>query len=236
MKTILVVDDEMEIIRVVRGYLEQAGFQVLSARDATTALTIFRHERPDLVVLDLNLPTAPGAEPLDGLDVARTIRQMPDKAGQTPIIMLTARADETDRVIGLELGADDYVPKPFSPRELTARIRAVLRRSTTAPSQPQRIEAGAMVIDPSRHTVTIDGDLMELTPTEFTLLRAMASETGRVFSREQLVSLLGTEYLGLDRTMDSHIKNLRAKIEKDPRNPEYVLTVFGVGYKFSDAL
>ena len=236
MKTILVVDDEMEIIRVVRGYLEQAGFQVLSARDATTALTIFRHERPDLVVLDLNLPTAPGAEPLDGLDVARTIRQMPDKPGQTPIIMLTARADETDRVIGLELGADDYVPKPFSPRELTARIRAVLRRSTTAPSQPQRIEAGAMIIDPSRHTVTVDGDLVELTPTEFTLLRAMASETGRVFSREQLVSLLGTEYLGLDRTMDSHIKNLRAKIEKDPRNPEYVLTVFGVGYKFSDAL
>jgi two-component system alkaline phosphatase synthesis response regulator PhoP len=236
MKTILVVDDEMEIIRVVRGYLEQAGFQVLSARDATTALTIFRHERPDLVVLDLNLPAAPGAEPLDGLDVARAIRQMPDTAGQTPIIMLTARADETDRVIGLELGADDYVPKPFSPRELTARIRAVLRRSTTAPSQPQRIEAGAMVIDPSRHTVTVDGDLVELTPTEFTLLRAMASETGRVFSREQLVSLLGTEYLGLERTMDSHIKNLRAKIEQDPRHPEYVLTVFGVGYKFSDAL
>ncbi len=236
MKTILVVDDEAEIVRVVRGYLEQAGFRVLAAYEGRTALETFRYERPDLVVLDLNLPSAAGTTPIDGLDVARSIRQTSGPAGQTPIIMLTARADETDRIIGLELGADDYVPKPFSPRELTARVRAVLRRGGQMPVQPERIEIGRLVIDAARHQATVDGDPVELTPTEFTLLQAIAAEPGRVFSREQLLSLMGPDYISLERTVDSHIKNLRAKIEKDPRQPELILTVFGVGYKFNETL
>lgn len=235
MKTILVVDDEAEITRILRGYLEQAGYRVLEARDAATAIANFHHEKPDLVVLDLNLPALPGSDPADGLDVARSIRQKSGPASQTPIIMLTARADETDRVIGLELGADDYVTKPFSPRELTARVKAVLRRSTPTQMASDRIEVGPLMIDSTRHTVAVNGNPVELTPTEFTLLWVMASEPGQVFSREQLVSVLGIEYAGLERTVDSHIKNLRAKVEEDPRNPKIILTVFGVGYKCNDA-
>ncbi len=236
MTTILVVDDEPEIIRISRGYLEQAGYRVLTARDGTTALVAFRQNQPDLVVLDLNLPTPPGAQPLDGLDVARAIRQMPALARQTPIIMLTARVEETDRIIGLELGADDYVPKPFSPRELVARIRAVLRRTQATVSTPNQIKAGSLMIDLMRHVVSVNDLEVNLTPTEFALLQALATAPGRAFSRSQLVGLLGPDYVGLERTVDSHIKNLRAKIEPNTAEPLFVLTVFGVGYKFNEAI
>ncbi|MGW8317699.1 MAG: response regulator [Candidatus Promineifilaceae bacterium] len=234
MKTILVVDDEPEIVRVVRGYLEQAGFRVLTAGNGPSALAAFRSERPDLVVLDLNLP-AVTAGSSNGLDVARSIRQMSGQVGATPIIMLTARVEETDRILGLELGADDYVTKPFSPRELVARVRAVLRRGTI-PVQAEVIHAGPLTIDAGRYEVTVNDTAIDLTPTEFTLLLAMAAEPGRVFSREQLLNVLGPDYAGLERTIDSHIKNLRAKLEPDPRSPQFVLTVFGLGYKFNDQL
>lgn len=236
MQTILIVDDEPEIVRITRGYLESAGFRVLSAGNGAAALATFRQEKPDLLILDLNLPSQPGGTPLDGLDVARAIRQTPGSAGQTPIIILTARVDETDRIIGLELGADDYVVKPFSPRELLARVRAVLRRTSPVVTTSEIIEAGQLVIDIPRHEVTVAGDLVDLTPTEFTLLQTMAAEPGRVFTREQLVTLIDPAYAGLERTVDSHIKNLRTKIEPEPRQPQFVLTVFGVGYKFNDDL
>jgi two-component system alkaline phosphatase synthesis response regulator PhoP len=231
---ILIVDDEPEIIRVTRGYLEQAGYRVLGASNGQNALALFEREEPDLVILDLNLPTPPGGRPMDGLDVARAIRQTPGRRGNTPIVMLTARVDEMDRVIGLELGADDYVPKPFSPRELVARVRAVMRRVTpSAPEQPV-IDAGRLTVDPARHQVRLDGEQVDLTPTEFTLLRAMAAAPGQVFSRAQLLNALGPDYEGLERTVDSHIKNLRAKIERNSQEPDFVLTVFGVGYKFAE--
>jgi DNA-binding response OmpR family regulator len=234
LKKILIVDDEPEIVRVARGYLEGSGYRVLAAADGEGALGAFRREEPDLVILDLNLPAPPGKRPLDGLDVARAIRQTSGRAGSTPIIMLTARVHEMDRVIGLELGADDYVPKPFSPRELVARVRAVLRRVTPAPELPGPLRAGRLTIDPARRTTTLDERPVDLTPTEFTLLTTMAASPGQVFSRGQLLDALGTDYEGLERTVDSHIKNLRAKIEADPRRPEFILTVFGVGYKFSE--
>ena len=234
MKTILVVDDEPEIVRVTRGYLERAGFRVVSAGDGPGALAIFRREEPDLVVLDLNLPTPPGSSPLDGLDVAKAIRQVHGPLRRTPIIMLTARVDETDRVIGLELGADDYVPKPFSPRELVARVRAVLRRSTPEADEPRLIRAGRLTIDLDRYQLLLDGEIVTLTPTEFTLLSTLAANPGRVYSRSQLLDALGTDYEGLERTVDSHIKNLRAKIETTPREPEFILTVYGIGYKFCE--
>lgn len=228
------MDDEPEIVRVARGYLEQAGYRVLSAGDGSTALAVFRGEEPDLVVLDLNLPARRGERPMDGLEVARAIRQTSGRAGSTPIIMLTARVDEADRVIGLELGADDYVPKPFSPRELVARVRAVLRRATPSVELPGPIRAGRLTIDPARRTTKLDEQSIDLTPTEFTLLTTLAASPGQVFSRTQLLDALGVDYEGLERTVDSHIKNLRAKIEANPRRPEFVLTVFGVGYKFSE--
>jgi len=231
---ILIVDDEPEIIRVARGYLEQAGYRLVGAANGQSALALFQREAPDLVILDLNLPTPPGGRPVDGLDVARAIRQTPGRPGRTPIIMLTARVDEMDRVIGLELGADDYVTKPFSPRELVARVRAVLRRITPPATEPAAIEAGRLVIYPAHHRVTLDGTPVELTPTEFTLLRTMATAPGQVFSRARLLDALGDDYEGLERTVDSHIKNLRAKIERDSQEPEFVITVFGVGYKFAE--
>jgi two-component system alkaline phosphatase synthesis response regulator PhoP len=234
MKTILVVDDEPEIIRISRAYLEQAGFRVVTATGGSSALATFRATSPDLVILDLNLPAPAGEPPVDGLDVARAIRQMAGSAGATPIIMLTARVDETDRIIGLELGADDYVTKPFSPRELVARARAVLRRSGARPPEPELLRVGPLTVDVNRFEVKVAGRAVELTPTEFELLRAMAAEPGRAFSREQLIGALGADYAGLERTVDSHIKNLRAKLERDPRQPELVLTVFGVGYKLND--
>jgi len=225
-ETILVVDDEPKIVKTVRAYLENAGYRVVTAAGGQLALTLFRHEKPALVVLDLGLPG------LDGLDVARALRRESD----IPLIMLTARVDEADRLIGLELGADDYMTKPFSPRELVARVRAVLRRAG-----PQRevaappIVAGDLSIDQERRLVTIAGRAVDLTPTEFDLLTVLARHPGRVFSRMELLDRVqGDAFEGYERTVDAHIKNLRQKIEPDPKQPRYLLTVFGVGYRFGE--
>jgi len=225
MTKILVVDDEREIVKLVKAYLEQAGFKVVTAFDGQEGLTVFRHEKPDLVVLDLNLPR------IDGLDVCRTIHRESD----TPVIMLTARVEEQDRLIGLELGADDYIVKPFSPREVVARVRAVLRRVRPMPSTPETITAAEVTLDLARHTVNVAGQPVELTPTEFALLKTLAAEPGRAFSRMELLDAAqGESYEGYERTIDTHIKNLRAKIEADPKKPRYILTVYGVGYKFAE--
>ena len=230
-QTILVVDDEPHIVEVLRDYLKQAGFRVLTARDGQTALSVARHEQPDLVVLDLMLPGG-----LNGLDVCRSIRQDAGLA-DTPIIMLTARTEETDRLIGLELGADDYVTKPFSPREVVARVRAVLRRAGRDGPPASVIRAGDLTVDVVKRSVTVEGQLVSLTPTEFDLLAVLARNPGRPFTRAQLMNLVyDIAYTGYDRAIDSHIKNLRRKIEPDPREPRYVLTVYGVGYKFEDQL
>jgi two-component system, OmpR family, alkaline phosphatase synthesis response regulator PhoP len=228
-RTILVVDDEPGIVTVVRDYLDRAGYRVLTAGDGVTALRLARAERPSLLVLDLMLPG------LDGLDVTRALRRDPVTA-QLPIIMLTARVEEADRLIGLELGADDYLTKPFSPRELVARIRAVLRRAEGVGSYSGALRAGGLVIDLERRVVRRHGAPVDLTATEFDLLATLAREPGRAFTRSQLVErVYDTEYAGYDRTVDAHIKNLRRKIEDDPRDPRYVLMVYGVGYKFADA-
>ena len=224
MASILIVEDEPELVKVLRSYLEQAGFTVFSAFRGDTGLSTWEHKRPDLVILDLNLPG------MDGLDVAREIRRKAD----TPIIMLTARIEETDQLIGLELGADDYITKPFSPRIVVARVRALLRRSEAGPSAPKILRAADLEIDLDAHTLLRSGATIEVTPTEFNLLAALASQPGRAFSRLQLLEASqGTAYEGYERTIDAHIKNLRAKIEPDPKNPRYIETVFGVGYRFS---
>jgi DNA-binding response OmpR family regulator len=224
-KKILVVDDEPKIIKVVKVYLEQAGFRVVTAGDGQMALTVFRHEKPDLVVLDLMLPG------IDGLDVCRIMR----RESNVPVIMLTARAEEADRLIGLELGADDYVVKPFSPREVVARIRAVLRRVEGEVSLSEVIHVGGLVIDLAQHTVEVAGRLVELTPTEFDLLTVLARHPSRAFTRLQLLDQVqGDAYEGYERTVDAHVKNLRAKIEPDPKHPRYIVTVYGVGYKLEE--
>ena len=224
---ILVVDDELEIVKVVRAYLEQSGFRVITASDGEQALAVFRHEQPDLIVLDLNLPK------LDGIDVCGTIRH----DSNVPIIMLTARVEETDRLIGLEIGADDYITKPFSPREVVARVRTVLRRSTSAPERTSLITIGALSIDPLKHEVQLLDRLIDLTPSEFNILFVMASQPGRAFSRMELLDAAqGEAYEGYERSIDVHIKNLRQKLGDEPRDPRYILTVYGVGYKFSDKL
>ncbi len=220
---ILIIEDEPELARVLRSYLENAGFQVESAYRGDTGLSQWRHKTPDLVILDLNLPG------MDGLDVAREIR----RSGDTPIIMLTARVEESDQLVGLELGADDYITKPFSPRVVVARVRALLRRAQgAAPSRILRV--ADLEIDPDAHRVTRGGKEISLTPTEFTLLETMASQPGRVFSRLQLFESLSDEraYPGYERAINAHIKNLRAKLEPDPKHPRYIETVFGVGYRF----
>jgi two-component system alkaline phosphatase synthesis response regulator PhoP len=224
-ESILVVDDEPKIVKQARDYLENGGFRVVTAGDGKTALAQARHERPDLVVLDLNLPQ------MDGLDVCRALRRESD----VPIIMLTARVDEADRLIGLELGADDYITKPFSPRELVARVRAVLRRVRGGVHQPGLIRAGDLEIDLQGHRVTRSGETIDLTRSEFNLLAVLAQHPGQTFTREQLVDRLhGVAYAGYDRSVDAHVKNLRRKLEPDPAEPRYVLTVYGVGYKFTD--
>jgi two-component system, OmpR family, alkaline phosphatase synthesis response regulator PhoP len=220
---ILVVDDEAKIVRLVRSYLEQSGFAVVEAGDGQTALIQARREKPDLVVLDLGLPG------IDGLEVARILRRERD----TPIIMLTARIEDTDKIVGLELGADDYMTKPFNPRELVARVRAVLRR-TTSPAAPAAgsLSAGALVLDLAGHAGKLDGQPLELTPTEFELLTVLLQNPGRAFTRLELLDRVqGDTYEGYERTIDAHIKNLRAKLGDDPRHPHYIQTVFGVGYK-----
>ncbi len=222
--TILVVDDEPQIARLAQDYLVRDGFRVVVAGDGATALAQARHDPPDLVVLDLNLPG------MDGLEVCRALRRTSD----VPVIMLTARAEEADRLIGLELGADDYIVKPFSPRELVARVRAVLRRARGAVREPAVIRAGALEIDIESHAVRRGGADLALTRSEFNLLAILAQNPGQVFTREQLIERIhGVAYDGVDRSVDSHIKNLRRKIEVDPLAPQYVLTVYGVGYRFA---
>jgi two-component system alkaline phosphatase synthesis response regulator PhoP len=229
--TILVVDDEPKIVRQARDYLERSGYRVLTAGNGATALSIARHERPDLIVLDLNLPSGTQDRAIDGLDVCRALRRDSD----VPIIMLTARVDETDRLIGLELGADDYITKPFSPRELVARVRAVLRRVQGGVRQPGLLHAGDLEIDLQGHSVTRAGESIHLTRTEFNLLAVLAQHPGQAFSRAQLLNRLhGVAYDGYDRSVDAHVKNLRRKLEPDPAEPRYVLTVYGIGYKFTD--
>ncbi len=224
---ILVVDDELDIVKVVRAYLEQSGFQVITATDGQQALATFHHEQPDLIVLDLNLPK------MGGLDVCRAIR----RESNVPIIMLTARVEETDRLIGLEIGADDYIVKPFSPREVVARVRTVLRRSSPPIEQPTLITRGDLTIDPLKHEVLLRSRSIDLTPSEFNILLAMASQPGRAFSRMDLLDAAqGEAYEGYERSIDVHIKNLRQKLGDEPRDPTYILTVYGVGYKFSDKL
>ncbi len=225
MPKILVVDDELKIARLARDYLTEAGFAVTLASTGQAAVAAARSERPDLVVLDIGLPG------LDGYDVTRAIRAR----STVPIIMLTARSEESDRIVGLELGADDYVVKPFSPRELVARVKAVLRR-TGGESATETIRVGDLLIDIPHRRVEREGTEVSLTATEFELLRTLASSPGRVFTRGQLLdSLRGVSFESYERAIDAHVKNLRKKLEPDPRHPEHVLTVYGVGYKLADA-
>jgi DNA-binding response OmpR family regulator len=222
MPTVLIIEDESELVKVLRSYLEQANYEVLTAYRGDTGLSTWEHKRPDLVILDLNLPG------MDGLDVAREIRRKAD----TPIIMLTARVEETDRLIGLELGADDYVTKPFSPRELVARVRAVLRRAGALPSPSVVLRAGDLEVDLVAHSVTRAGQILDLTPTEFGLLATLAAQPGRAFTRMQLLEAVqGEAYAGYERSIDAHIKNLRAKVETDLQPSRLIETVFGVGYR-----
>ncbi|HEY8845206.1 MAG TPA: response regulator transcription factor, partial [Candidatus Limnocylindrales bacterium] len=224
--TILVVDDEPRIVQLVRDYLEHGGFTVLVASDGPAALRSARTGRPDLVVLDLGLPG------LDGLDVARALR----REGEVPIIMLTARTEESDKLIGLELGADDYLTKPFSPKELVARVRAVLRRAEGLRSPTDVIRVGSDVeLDVPRMEARFGGRRVDLTKTEFQLLSTMARQPGRVFTRAQLLDAVrGVAFESYERAIDAHIKNIRKKVEPDPRTPRFVLTVFGVGYRFAE--
>jgi len=225
MKTILVVDDEPKIVELARDYLEHAGFAVVSAFDGSEALTRARSDAPDLIVLDLGLPK------LDGLDVARALR----RDSNVPIVILSGRADETDKLVGLELGADDYVTKPFSPKELVARVRAVLRRVERPAPASDIIRASDVTLDVPRMRVRAADRDVELTPTEFQLLAALAREPGRVFTRSQLLDAVhGVAFESYERAIDAHVKNIRRKLESDPREPRYLQTVHGVGYRFRD--
>ena len=227
MKTILVVDDEPKIVQLVRDYLERAGFRVLTAPNGKTALARAHSERPDMVILDLGLPE------MDGLDVTRSLR----RDSNVPILMLTARSEETDKLVGLELGADDYITKPFSPKELVARVRVVFRRMEIySQAKTEVIHAADLTLDIPRMRVIAQGrEVEELTPTEFELLAAMARHPGRVFTRAQLLDVVhGVAFESYERAIDAHIKNIRHKIEPEPREPRYVLTVYGVGYRFAD--
>lgn len=224
---ILVVDDEKKIVKLARDYLENSNFRVVSAYDGEAALAAFRRDNPDLIVLDLNLPI------MDGLDVCRAIRRESD----VPIIMLTARVEEADRLIGLEIGADDYISKPFSPRELVARVRVILRRVQGGLRQPGMIVAGDLEIDIRGHRVMRANEEIRLSRTQFNLLTTLAQHPGQTMSRAQLLNHLhGYADGGYNRSIDAHIKNLRHKLERDPTDPQYVLTVYGIGYKFNDKL
>jgi len=225
-KTVLIVEDELKITRLVRDYLEQAGFAVVEAADGQAAIAAARAARPDMIVLDLGLPG------MDGLDVTRHLRA----TSSVPIIMVTARVEETDRIVGLELGADDYLTKPFSPKELVARIRAVLRRADATLGGGELIKAGEVMLDIPKRRVTVRGGDVELTATEFDLLLTLARRPGRIYTRAQLLdSIHGVAFDSYERSIDAHVKNIRRKIESDPRHPRLVLTVYGVGYRFADA-
>jgi two-component system, OmpR family, alkaline phosphatase synthesis response regulator PhoP len=224
-KKILVVDDEPKIVQLARDYFEHAGFDVVTALTGRAALTTARVEKPDLIVLDLGLPE------VDGLDVTRTLR----KDSNVPIIMLTARAEETDKLVGLELGADDYLTKPFSPKELVARARALFRRIDGANDEDEIVRAADVTLDVPRLRVTVADREVEMTPTEFQLLAALARQPGRVFTRSQLLDAVhGVAFESYERAIDAHVKNLRRKLEPNPREPRYILTVYGLGYRFSD--
>jgi len=231
-QSILVVDDDKEIVRLVRGYLRQAGYEVLVAYDGESAMQSLRTEKPDLLILDLMLPDR------DGWDITRAIRAGEAHA-QLPILMLTARIEDVDKILGLELGADDYVTKPFNPREVVARVRALLRRSATGPRPGGRagtlLQVAQLKVDLGRREVRVGDHEVELTPTEFDLLRTLMENPGYVFTRDELLEKgLGYAYSGMGRTLDTHIKNLRYKIESDPREPTYIQTVYGVGYRLAD--
>ena len=224
MSTILIVDDEPRIAAIAGDYLRHAGFSVVTAETGASGLERMRSVRPALVVLDLRLPD------MDGIEVARALRAV----SNVPIVMLTARAEESDRLLGLEAGADDYVVKPFSPRELVARVRAVLRRSGA--ETVDVITLGDLTLDKGRLTVSRGRERVELTATEFELLATLAAHPGRLFTRAQLLDAIrGSDTDSFDRAVDAHVKNIRRKIERDPRNPRYLLTVYGVGYKAADA-
>ncbi len=225
MKTILVVDDEPKIVELARDYLEHAGYAVVSASDGTEALRRARTDAPDLIILDLGLPS------LDGLDVARALR----RDSNVPIVILSGRSDESDKLVGLELGADDYVTKPFSPKELVARVRAVLRRIDRPAPASDTIRAADVTLDIPRMRVRAGAQEVELTATEFQLLVTLAREPGRVFTRSQLLDAVhGVAFESYERAIDAHVKNIRRKLELDPSEPRYVQTVHGVGYRFRD--
>jgi DNA-binding response OmpR family regulator len=227
MKKILVVDDEAKIVQLARDYLEHAGFSVMTAGDGKTALAAVRAEKPDLVILDLGLPG------MDGLDVTRTMR----RETNVPIIMLTARTEETDKLVGLEIGADDYITKPFSPKEMVARVRVVLRRLDASRENvgAETLRAADVTLDIPRMRVTVGERDVQVTPTEFQLLATLAREPGRIFTRAQLLDAVrGVAFESYERAIDAHIKNIRRKIEPDPHEPRYILMVYGVGYKFAD--
>lgn len=226
MQKVLLIEDEPKIIQLARDYLERGGFEVLSASTGENALASLRADNPDLAVLDLGLPG------MDGLDVLRTLR----RDSNTPVIILTARGEESDRLVGLELGADDYMVKPFSPKELVARVRAVLRRAEgSSPAGADMLRAGDLVLNVPKMRLTVRDEPIEVTPTEFELIAAMARQPGRIFTRSQLLeSVHGVAFESYERAIDTHIKNLRRKIEPDPRQPRYILTVYGVGYRLAE--
>jgi len=222
---ILVVDDDKKIVRLVQAYLEQAGFQVLTAHDGETALHAIRRERPDLVVLDLMLPDR------DGWDITRLVRG-DETLAATPIVMLTARVEDADKIVGFDIGADDYIAKPFNPPELVARVKAVLRRTSAGPTQPHLLQLGRLRLNLDRHELTCSGVPVDLTPTEFDLLKLLVEHPGQTFTRLELIEQgLGYSYEGEERTVDSHIKNLRKKLGVEADNPAYIETVYGVGYR-----
>jgi two-component system, OmpR family, alkaline phosphatase synthesis response regulator PhoP len=221
-KKILVIDDEEKIVTVLKAYLEQSGYQVVTAADGKAALTVFQREKPDFMILDLTLPG------LDGLEVCRAVRRQ----SNIPILMLTARVEEADKLMGLELGADDYVVKPFSPREVVARVRTIFRRASGEAAQNEIIRVGNLEIDMDQHTVIVEGHQVELTPTEFDILVVLARQPKRVFTRLQIMEQAqGNAFEGYERTIDAHIKNIRLKLEPNSKDPTYIHTVFGVGYK-----
>jgi DNA-binding response OmpR family regulator len=225
MRKVMVVDDEPKIVQLARDYLEHAGFAVVVAHDGQAALATARAERPDLIVLDLGLPE------LDGLDVVRTLRA----ESNVPIVMLTGRSEESDKLVGLEIGADDYVTKPFSPKELVARVRAVLRRTERPRSDTEVVRVGEVTLDVPRMRLTVANRTVELTPTEFQLVATMAREPGRVFTRAQLLDAVhGVAFESYERAIDAHVKNIRHKLEPDPATPRFLLTVYGVGYRFAE--
>ncbi len=221
-KKILVIDDEEKIVTVLKAYLEQSGYSVVTAADGKGALAVFQREKPDFMILDLTLPG------LDGLEVCRTVRHQSD----IPILMLTARDEEADKLIGLELGADDYVVKPFSPREVVARVRTIFRRASGEAAQNEIIRVGNLEIDMDQHTVLVADRQVELTPTEFDILVVLARQPKRVFTRLQIMEQAqGNAFEGYERTIDAHIKNIRLKLEPNSKDPTFIHTVFGVGYK-----